>query len=107
MDKGSEFQKPRFSHIGTNTLLDRDDDGPSIEFGDRVIGSGAPAYVIAEAGINHNGSMQIARELIDLAVEAEVDAVKFQKRDLEQTYTGDIVDNPAIAEMGVEHTVSN
>lgn len=80
---------------------------PQIEFGGTVIGGGAPTYVIAEGGINHNGSMQIAKELVDLAVEAEVDAVKFQKRELNQTYTQDIVDNPAIAEMGVEHTVSN
>ena len=107
MTKGSEFNKPRFSHIGSSTLLERDPQGPRIEFDGRVIGAGAPAYVIAEAGINHNGSMQIAKELIDLAIEAEVDAVKFQKRDLKQTYTEDIVDNPAIAEMGIEHTVSN
>lgn len=106
MEEAKEFEKPRFSHIGTNTLL-RGADGPTIEFGDQTIGSGAPTYVIAEAGINHNGSMQIAKELIDLAIEAEADAVKFQKRDLKQTYTEDIVEEPAVAEMGVEHTVSN
>lgn len=46
----------------------------------RVIGAGYPVYIIAEIGINHNGSLDIARRLIDEAVAAGVDAVKFQKR---------------------------
>ena len=46
----------------------------------RTIGAGQPAYVIAEIGINHNGSLDIAKQLIDEAVTAKVDAVKFQKR---------------------------
>ncbi len=46
----------------------------------RKIGKGQPAYIIAEIGINHNGSMEIAKKLIDEAVAAKVDAVKFQKR---------------------------
>ncbi|MFD2574102.1 N-acetylneuraminate synthase family protein [Spirosoma soli] len=48
--------------------------------GDRSIGAGQPCYVIAEIGINHNGSLEIAKQLIDEAVAAKVDAVKFQKR---------------------------
>ena len=46
----------------------------------RMIGKGHPAYVIAEIGINHNGSLEIAKKLIDEAVAAKADAVKFQKR---------------------------
>jgi YrbI family 3-deoxy-D-manno-octulosonate 8-phosphate phosphatase len=46
----------------------------------RVIGKGHPAYIIAEIGINHNGSLEIAKKLIDEAVTAKADAVKFQKR---------------------------
>jgi len=46
----------------------------------RSIGAGHPVYVIAEIGINHNGSLDIARKLIDEAVLAGCDAVKFQKR---------------------------
>jgi N-acetylneuraminate synthase len=46
----------------------------------RSIGVGAPCYIIAEIGINHNGSLEIAKKLIDEAVTAKVDAVKFQKR---------------------------
>ena len=46
--------------------------------GDRVIGSGAPCFVIAEAGVNHNGDLDLAKQLIDAAVDAGADAVKFQ-----------------------------
>ncbi|SDE99211.1 3-deoxy-D-manno-octulosonate 8-phosphate phosphatase, YrbI family [Mucilaginibacter pineti] len=46
----------------------------------RKIGKGHPSYIIAEIGINHNGSLEIAKKLIDEAVAAKVDAVKFQKR---------------------------
>lgn len=46
----------------------------------RKIGLGEPCYIIAEIGINHNGSLETAKKLIDEAVAAKVDAVKFQKR---------------------------
>jgi N-acetylneuraminate synthase len=46
----------------------------------RAIGGGHPVYIIAEIGINHNGSLAIAKRLIDEAVQAGCDAVKFQKR---------------------------
>jgi N-acetylneuraminate synthase len=46
----------------------------------RSIGAGHPVYIIAEIGINHNGSLEIAKKLIDEAVQAGCDAVKFQKR---------------------------
>ena len=46
----------------------------------RTVGEGEPVFVIAEIGINHNGSLEIARKLIDGAVLAGADAVKFQKR---------------------------
>jgi N-acetylneuraminate synthase len=51
-----------------------------IKIGDRLVGDGQPAYVIAEIGINHNGEIGIAKQMIDAAVHAGVDAVKFQKR---------------------------
>ncbi|MBS1622821.1 MAG: N-acetylneuraminate synthase family protein [Bacteroidetes bacterium] len=46
----------------------------------RVIGQGQPCFIIAEIGLNHNGSLDIALQLIDEAVKAGCDAVKFQKR---------------------------
>jgi N-acetylneuraminate synthase len=51
-----------------------------IKIGNRLVGDGHPAYVIAEIGINHNGDLEIAKKMIDAAVHAKVDAVKFQKR---------------------------
>jgi N-acetylneuraminate synthase len=51
-----------------------------IQIGDRKIGDGHPTYVIAEIGINHNGNIERAKRLIDAALLAGVDAVKFQKR---------------------------
>ena len=51
-----------------------------MKIGDRMVGDGHPAFVIAEIGINHNGDLAIAKQMIDAAVHAGVDAVKFQKR---------------------------
>lgn len=51
-----------------------------IKIGKRLVGEGHPAYVIAEIGINHNGDLDIAKQMIDAAVHAGADAVKFQKR---------------------------
>ncbi len=52
----------------------------TVSIGSRVIGGGRPAYVIAEIGLNHNGDVDIAKQLIDVAADAGADAVKFQKR---------------------------
>ncbi|MEJ2352374.1 MAG: N-acetylneuraminate synthase, partial [Anaerolineales bacterium] len=59
---------------------------PVIKIGDRRIGDGYPTYVIAEIGVNHNGILPLALELIDTAVAAGADAVKFQKRNLDKLY---------------------
>ena len=50
--------------------------------------------IIAEIGINHNGSLGIAKKLIDVAVSAGCDAVKFQKRDIEKVYPKETLDQP-------------
>jgi N-acetylneuraminate synthase len=51
-----------------------------LKIGDRLVGDGHPAYIVGEIGINHNGDLEIAKQLIDLAKWAGADAVKFQKR---------------------------
>jgi N-acetylneuraminate synthase len=51
-----------------------------IKFGNCMVGDGHPAYIIAEVGINHNGDIEIAKKIIDAAVHAGANAVKFQKR---------------------------
>jgi N-acetylneuraminate synthase len=52
----------------------------TVSIGSHVIGGGRPAYVIAEIGLNHNGDVDLAKQLIDVAADAGADAVKFQKR---------------------------
>ncbi len=50
--------------------------------------------ITAEIGINHNGSLKIAKQLIDIAVIAGCDAVKFQKRTIEKVYSKELLDSP-------------
>jgi len=50
-------------------------------------------FIIAEIGINHNGDLSICKELINVAVDAGCDAVKFQKRDIDQVYTQEMLNS--------------
>ena len=68
----------------------------SIKIGDFEIGEGLPTKIIAEIGINHNGSLNIAKKLIDIAVNCGIDIVKFQKRDLSSLYRKDVLEDPNI-----------
>jgi N-acetylneuraminate synthase len=60
----------------------------------QVVGWGAPCFIIAEIGINHNGSVGQAKKLIDIALESGADAVKFQKRTLDVVYTSEELSVP-------------
>ena len=51
-----------------------------VKIGNKTVGPGNPCYVIAEIGINHNGDIDIAKQLIKMSAQAGCDAVKFQKR---------------------------
>ena len=66
---------------------------PVIKIGDRLVGDGQPTYIIAEIGVNHNGILDLALELIDASVEAGADAVKFQKRNLQSLYAKKYLEN--------------
>ena len=57
-------------------------------------------FIVAEIGINHNGDMSICKKLIDIAKESGCDAVKFQKRDLDQVYTKEFLDSPRESQWG-------
>jgi N-acetylneuraminate synthase len=59
----------------------------NVSIAGRKIGSGHPCYVVAEIGINHNGDLELAKRLIQVAVSAGCEAVKFQKRSVEVVYT--------------------
>lgn len=52
----------------------------TVRLGKRLVGEGHPAYIVAEIGINHNGSLEIAKRLISASKDCGLDAVKFQKR---------------------------
>jgi N-acetylneuraminate synthase len=66
----------------------------SVQIADKLIGEGQPKYFIAEIGINHNGSLDQAKQLVDVAVECGCDAVKFQKRTVDVVYTAEELARP-------------
>jgi N-acetylneuraminate synthase len=71
-----------------------------VRLGDRLVGDGHPCYVIAEIGINHNGDVQVARKLIDVAEFAGCEAVKFQKRTVDVVYTPEELAKPRESPFG-------
>ena len=73
---------------------------PEIRLGSMVIGPGKPCYVIAEIGINHNGDIDLAKKLINVAVGAGCDAVKFQKRTIDVVYTPEELAKPRESPFG-------
>jgi N-acetylneuraminate synthase len=71
-------------------LLGRgDSDMKAFPIGGRLVGPGRPVFVVAEIGINHNGDLDLAKKLVEAAVGAGCDAVKFQKRTIEIVYTAE------------------
>ncbi len=74
-----------------------------IRIGDRLVGDGLPTYIIAEIGVNHNGLLPLALELIDAAVEAGADAVKFQKRNLKRLYGRKYLENANVGEKSLRY----
>lgn len=56
----------------------------------KEVGCGQPTFIIAEAGLNHNGSFEIAKKMVELAAASGADCVKFQKRDVDQMATKEV-----------------
>jgi len=65
-----------------------------VQIGNQLVGDGHPCYLIAEIGINHNGSLDTAKNLISVAKNAGWDAVKFQKRTIDIVYTPEELAKP-------------
>ncbi len=74
-----------------------------LKIGDRLVGDGHPAYIIAEIGVNHNGILDYAIQLIDAAVNAGADVVKFQKRNLKRLYPKKYLDNANVGEKNLNY----
>jgi N-acetylneuraminate synthase len=81
------------SHASTGQL-------PEVRLGSKVIGAGKPCYVIAEIGINHNGDIDLAKKLINVASGSGCDAVKFQKRTIDVVYTAEELAKPRESPFG-------
>ena len=77
----------------------------TIQIGDRFVGKNHPTYIVAEIGINHNGDPNIAKSLIDVAANAKVDAVKFQKRNLSSLYREDVLNNTLKFEQNFQYMI--
>lgn len=71
----------------------------------RKIGGGAPVFIIAEIGNNHNGSLELAKRLVDEAVAAGADCAKFQMRDLASLYRNAGDANDAREDLGSQYTL--
>jgi len=65
-----------------------------VKIGNAAVGEGYPCYIIAEIGINHNGDIETAKKLIDVAADAGCNAVKFQKRAVNIVYTKEELEKP-------------
>ncbi len=79
------------------------DDG--FEIGNRGIGKNHPCFIIAEIGNNHNGSMENAYRLVDQAIGAGVDCVKFQMRDMGTLYLSSGEESENSENLGTEYTL--
>ena len=72
----------------------------TLKIGGIPVGDGHPCFIIAEIGINHNGDIELARKLIELAEAAGCQAVKFQKRTVEVVYTAEELAKPRESPFG-------
>ncbi|AWW73147.1 acetylneuraminic acid synthetase [Erythrobacter sp. KY5] len=81
------------------------EDARRISIGKHSIGEDEPCYIIAEIGNNHNGSLDLAKDLIELAAEAGADCAKFQMRDMASLYRGGGDAGDRSADLGAQYTL--
>ena len=89
----------RYDHVDPDlgfSYLSPEPDPLRVKLGPLEIGDGLPAMVIAEIGQNHNGDMDLAKRLIEMAARAGADAVKFQKRDIRSDLNGEAYVRPYV-----------
>lgn len=80
--------------------------GPrELSLGERLIGDDQPSFVIAEIGNNHNGSIELALQLIDAAASAGADCAKFQMRNMESLYANAGNSNDMTSDLGTQYTL--
>ena len=80
------------------------DQHPSLVLGSFAITSHSPSFIIAEIGNNHQGDIEIAKALVDAAIDAQVDCVKFQMRDSTALYGSKILKDDS-ADLGAQYTM--
>lgn len=76
-----------------------------IQIGEFQISEEQPAFIIAEVGNNHNGSIKLAKQLVDLAIDAGADCVKFQMRNMEALYKNGGSSDDNSADLGTQYTL--
>lgn len=69
-----------------------------VRIGNKIIGEGYPAFIIAEIGSNHNQSLKTAKKLIDMSKHAGADAVKFQSFTVENWLSKEFISFPTVKE---------
>jgi sialic acid synthase SpsE/spore coat polysaccharide biosynthesis protein SpsF (cytidylyltransferase family) len=75
-------------------VIGLDPNNTVVHLGDKQVSNFSPTYIIAEIGQNHNGSIDLAKQLIDMSKRCGADAVKFQKRDIPSELTKEAFDRP-------------
>lgn len=71
-----------------------------VQIGDKRVGPGCPTFLVGELGINHNGDLEVAKKLIDVAVQHGMHAVKFQKRTVHLVYSPEELARPRQSPFG-------
>lgn len=86
--------KTIYQWLDDQLQLQKNESGQLIKLGNINVGDGQPAFIIAEIGQNHNGNIDFAKKLIDMAKDCGASAVKFQKRDIPSELTKEAFNRP-------------